>query len=662
MALQPPSFQALPSAPQPLGDGQPDQQRPDFKVSAPGSPQPKSAATPTTQPRPVSPEQQTATANAAQDTADVRSQQANSGATDVKAAEAQAQIANYDKATADRAVLEKQQKTEQDLWAKTHAEKQTVVDQIYKQADNYKVDQNKYWHDAGIGDKVEWGIGIALSGLGNAFLGINNPGQGAAPNPVIQMLQTKAHQSVVAQMDQRDQLEKRGARAEHQLDKYDAFSKDKQAVIQARLGEIDHSLAQKVLATAAKFGTAEALANGQTQAALLEQSSAAHKISAAQHATQVQLQQQQIRAASAASAETRRHNLVEESWQKTKFDEEQQLKAAALALKAQGKLSDDESKRAVFAPGPDGKMMPLRNPNGDLVLAGDPAIAQKQKDMIAGATAYNRLVGQMVRAIHDHGGESTWIKGPEWQRQMTRLQSATAELHDAYGIIAFREPTVQFFEKMATSGVDPTSFARDASAALEESNQNLQAKVNEKIGALGYNGPEIKWTDTTSPPPAAETPDDKQLQVIQGGAPDPGAVYDPTTGRFAPKIGGMYHVDPDAPSAIPPAVVQAEAAKGRQYPDVPSGARALLETNAAQLQDPDPSVSGHAAMILDAATRSSIAGVREYAQQLLTNNINAGPSPVESTTTSSGPGRTSGGRSTADPQVQAPPEWILPRN
>lgn len=251
----------------------------------PMPPQPQ-LAKPTQQRAPAQPSiaQMQAQANAAQTQAEVDAQKANADATAVKAAEATAQVANYDEAKAKRDALIADQQRAADDFAKTHMEKQMAVDAIYKQASDYKVDQDKYWREAGAGTHMGWYVALALSELGNAMQ------RKSGPNPVLQMLQDKMHQAVVAQVDQRDQLLKQGDRAEHQLDKYDAFSKDRQAIIQARMGELDHALAQNVMATAARFGTPTALANGQAEAAKLEQSAAEHKEQATIRAATIQHQ------------------------------------------------------------------------------------------------------------------------------------------------------------------------------------------------------------------------------------------------------------------------------------------------------------------------------------------------------------------------------------
>jgi len=640
----------LPSAAEPQPQQSPAPSR-DFHVPAaaidgPGTPKPPKPAAP---PKPMTPEQGFAAAGAARQAAEQGAeaavqQQAQAmapkNAEDLAAAQAHKEQAD---------AIAADQKRYQDEHDKAYATSQAQIAADNKALDSYKVDQGKYWKDAGIGTHIGWYIAMAMSGLGDAMQGKSGP------NPVIQMLQDKMHQSVVAQVDARDQLkEKRGRNLEAKGEVEQGFA-SRNAEILRRDGANDRAFANALALAAAKSADPIQQAQAAKLIADLRLQSADKQEAAAKDQASYAVQKQQNAIAGGHLAETRRHNLVEEGWQKTKFEEEQNLKAAALLAKQQGKLSDEETKRAVFVPGPDGRMTALRKTGGELVLAGDPAIAQKQRDMVAAATSYNRLVGQMSRAIADHGGESTWIKGKEWQKMESDLQSATAELHDAYGITAFREPTVKFFEKMASAGVDPTSFVRDATGALQESNMNLQAKVNEKLGALGYDGPAIKWQDTTAPPAPLQTPEDTAIRVAMGSrGDDPGAVYDPQAGKYQPKLPGAYRVDPDV-STVPPPSAQ-DAAVAKNFPKMGPAQRSLLEMWGAALQGGDPALRDRAASVLEKLSKDADEqGVRDYAAQLLQNNVTAGvqPNPTEQTTTSSR--GITGGRSFALPALRLTP-------
>lgn len=513
---------------------------------------------------------------------------------------------------------EDQRKKNADALDKARMQNKALIDADSKAVDNFKIDPDKYMKELGVGGHIRYGIGMVLAGIGQGMM------RQGGPNPVLQMMQDKIKQNIEAQHDQRDQLLGKLGRDRQSMADTEKTAGEKQAEIDRQIGFANTVLAKQfdIAANNAADPRTKALAL-QGKAQSLDTANVHHE-KAIELQSQHDYQKQQLGLEGARLGETIRHNKIEEGWQRDKFDQEQQLKAAALLAKQQGKLSEEETKRAVFVPAPDGSWQPLRNKSGEVILAGSPEIAQKQKDMAAGATAYNRLVGQMVRSIKDHGGESTWIKGKEWQKMMSDLQSATAELHDAYGITSFREPTVEFFEKMATSGVDPTSFARDASAALVQSNQNLQAKVNEKLGALGYDGakPAFQVPDTTNPPEPKDTAADQVKKTVLAG-PDPGATFNTELNRWEPKIPGLQNpaaadVSIDKPGSAAPYVQREHDAIARKYPGLGSGKRAILDIAYDQTLSQDAGVRAQGSALLESAAKdASKDDVADYARYLL---------------------------------------------
>lgn len=639
----------------------------DGRTGAPVPPSaPKSApvAKPAAPSRLPGPDQQFAAASGAQDAATADAQRANINATSSAAVEADSQVANYTQHDADAQRIQGELKAAQDDYLKTHAEKQGIVDSLYKQADNYKIDQNKYWKDAGVGSHVGWYVAMALGGLGNAFLGVNNPGQGAAENPAIKALQAKMKESVEMQIDQRSQLKERGARAEHQLDKYDAFSKDRQAIISGRLGELDHVLAQNVMATAAKYKSANVMAAGQKIAADLEQQSAEKKQAAAQFAATYDTQKRQIGATYAGQAQAERHFQAQMGMEQQKIDLQTmgELRKEAQAMK--GAAAKTHVERGIGGLTIDGKPLAADGSNG--FLAPSDKEAEKLREQKAGIDSVNQFVNQMSRGIDEHGGASKFLQSPEYQSMIANKEALKFALHQAYGVEGFRPGIFEELDK-ALGSTDPTSFLRSAVPGLKTARDAVNANFTNKLRVMDerFKG-EYKPEDTSSPPAPGDTVDDKQLKIILGDRKDdPGAVFDPVTGKYEPKIAGMYHVDPDFKGDAPLAETRSVIAVGQQYPNLGAGQAALLRINAEQLKSPDQVVAKHAAAVLDAATRADNSDVRDYAQQLLTDNIGTSvPLPTEQTSTASGPGRTTytGAQSTASPATpQAPPEWVLPR-
>lgn len=229
---------------------------------------------------------------------------------------------------------------EQDDFVKTHAQKQAEADAINKRADNYKIDQNQYWNSLGMGSHIGWYVAMAMSALGNALTG-----HGGAANPVVSMLQDKIHQNVVAQENERDRLQRQGARLDKEVDRFDQFSQNKQARILMKESEADKMLANQFRIAAAKNADAKDRASAMQQAAQLDQSAADKAQQAAQWAAGYDVQKRQLANAQANTAisaghlkETVLHNIVTEGLTQEQRD---------IALMAEQRKESADQKKAI---------------------------------------------------------------------------------------------------------------------------------------------------------------------------------------------------------------------------------------------------------------------------------------------------------------------------
>jgi len=410
---------------------------------------------------------------------------------------------NYEATTKANAAA---RQAEADTYAKYYETNAAKVAADRQQIESWKYNRNQYMDELGVGGKVRWGIAMVLAGIGQGLMH-----QGGA-NPVVEMLQQQIHDANDAQLKQRDAIvQKLGFDREGQQDAA-TYHAQRQAELDKKDGMAGVMLAKQLEEAAVNTADPIARARGMKAAADVRAMSDQQLKGYVEMRSQHDLQAQSNAIAGGHLGETIRHNKFEEGFQVYKENQEAELKAAALAAKQQGKLSDEESKRALYIPGPDGQRIVARKSDGSPVLSGTPELASKDNDMVSAAASYNRLIGQMVRGMNDHGGESGYFKSSDWQKMQTDLESAVAELHDAYGITSFREPTMKFFEKMTTGGVDPTSFIFDATSALKRSNENLQAKVNSRVQGRGYDGPAFKFQDTSAPPAPQQTEEDETLK------------------------------------------------------------------------------------------------------------------------------------------------------
>jgi hypothetical protein len=185
------------------------------------------------------------------------------------------------------------------------------VQQLQKEADDYRIDPNKDFSGSA---KVGSLIAMALSGIGNSIAG-----RGDQPNPVLQMIQQHIKDSVDRQMDQRAQLQKKADRGVTALDRFDQFSKDRDAQSLAMQGQALQRTARQVELAAGQYVAPQARANGMKTAADLKALSAQKFQEAGDKAFDQKIKQQEqdtarahVGVAYAGLAETKRHALVEE--------------------------------------------------------------------------------------------------------------------------------------------------------------------------------------------------------------------------------------------------------------------------------------------------------------------------------------------------------------
>lgn len=180
--------------------------------------------------------------------------------------------------------------------------------------------------------------------------------------------------------------------------------------------------------------------------------------------------------------------------------------------------SDPDLQLGVTAPTESGSTEYLMNtkPDGTKYVwhARSKEEAAKTSGLLAATRSYHRLTDDIIRDIQTHGWMSDYWKSPAWQTQQSRLESAIAELHDAYDIKRFGDNTVEFFKKIATAGMDPTGV-RDASGALRSSAQDLENKVNDKLRTDHYNGPRVHFADT-SKLGAVSSPEEQSFKDMLG--------------------------------------------------------------------------------------------------------------------------------------------------
>lgn len=527
----PPPVAPPPLAPPPISGPEPvlpsmaapqstaPEQNKDFQVpvgafghGGPPAPQPPQSSAP--HPRaPATPDAQMDRAQQKQSQADADAANAIVAKRDAEVNLARDELAANHAYDEQAALIEKQRKAQQEESVKIHAQKAAFVDATMKAVDDYKVDQNKYMHDMGVGKHIGWYIAMAMSGLGEALQGRGGN------NPAVQMLQQKMHDSVVAQIDERDQLKSKNERAQHALDKYDQFSKDRQAQISLMDAQNEKRLANMLREAAAKAKEPMAQANALNEAGKLEQSSAEKAQKSAEFAStnavaksNLQVAQGQLGVSRANAIEANRHNLA------TEENAEQMRLNESLKLERQGK--NDEAKlireRAIG-----GEVVPIKDASGKVIGSRVQDITTKDgktwvpkgtepvvTDFQKGHEAGMRLLST-IDEIRRLGPEflSNTANSNKLQQLKQQMSDARLEAIKYHGLGVPTGHDVELAEgSVGTS--DPTRW-KDSMGGLNKSRESIIRNMNISMKERGLDKP---WE---GPPDPLKTEEHAQTSTEQ---------------------------------------------------------------------------------------------------------------------------------------------------
>lgn len=616
-----PSIQANAAAGQaPPGAGAPDYRVPvsAFKgpagAQSPGSQQsPKPATPPTGTPaapaRPQSFDQQMAGLQQREAGTEQAQQQAIQAGVEAQRPLHEAQTAAFQQARQTVDANQQQRQAEDEQYQKLYATNEAKVAADRDQISSWKFNRNQYLDELGVGGKVRWGIGMVLAGIGQGMM------RQGGPNPVMEMLQQNIHDANEAQYKQRDTLvQKLGFDRQTGQDAA-TYHATRQAEIDKADGLAYTALAKNLEEAAVKTADPIAQANGLKEAANVRAMGDEKIKGYIQMKTQHDQQQQQLGIEGGRLAlEGKKFD-----WEKNKDQQKLDIEAAALLAKKQGKLSEEESKRALFIPGPDGKPVVARDQAGNPVLSAE---AAKDRGALAATEAYNQLTNQMVRGIKDHGGESDFWHSADWQRMQTDYNAALVELHKAYGVESFRgEWTADMFKKIESAGMDPTAYnwvRENAIPALQRSNENVQSKANAMLHSNGYDGEPIRFANTSNPAPPTQSDEDK---VAADALLNPRRGFDKRPGKLATELGNLSARGPlGRTETIDSRLEQA----GGILPSV----RQFMDTAASALNSRDLAIRRHYSdQLANIADNSESPETAAYAQQLLDraaqNQLNA---------------------------------------
>lgn len=492
-------------------------------------------------------------------------------------------------------------------------DKHAAVNAANAQVDNYKVDQQKYWHDASTAKKVGWLVSMAVSGLGQALQGKSGP------NPVAEMLSQAAARSVASQMDTRNQLKESAARKTGEVDAWDRFSSNKDAQYHAGLSQAQTLLAQQVNTTAAKYGSPEAIANGQKVAAELLKGAGENAQKAAEFAANhdiakgnLAVSRGQLGVSVAAQKENVRHNMAMED-----LTSQQRDIAAAAALEA-GK--SDEAK-LIRERSMGGEVIPVKDAEGNVVDYKTGLITNKDGTVwipngteakVTELQKQHEAAVQLVQTL-----DAIRREGPEWlsdtansdkkQRLDQLFKDATLQAIAAKGLGVPTGNDIELAQGVIGT-TDPTRY-KDSIAGLNQARESLVRNHNVVLKRAGLDK---DWNpvDTGKKGAAAQPGDDAQKLI----STDPRKL---SSDQWRNETGSSP-TDYSGPNGQNRAR-DVFAKTGNMLPSQ----RTALDNWGAMLASKDLGQRRTAATYLqNAIDKGGNSAIREYAQQLLNQQLN----------------------------------------
>jgi hypothetical protein len=377
---------------------------------------------------------------------------------------------------------------------------------------NHKVDQNRLWHNMGTGSKIMAGIGIMLSGLGNALAK-----KGDARNPALDMIMGAIQDDVRMQLADRDKLGQVAAMRKDAVGDLRAAYNDDEAAYGAIVAGNTRRVANNVAAVAARAKDPAAKLRAEEGAALLNGEAdkiaqAADELAAA--ARQQTLENEQ-RASQLGLAWAGHKRGIFESDRafaegQRKFDLDMQkdydlAMAAAAAKRAEGdakaaeKIEKEAKETRELAIGGFNRE-PLKNKDGTVFKSPDTHEAAKlRKQVTAGAEAI-RIIDQ-IKQLRDKEG-ATWFKTDAARQLKGNLAALQLEIKNSAELGVLAGPDMGLIESYLGTG-DPTEFDTFGSIekGLDEARNNLRSKVQRSLETANYTGtwqpPDLGKVDKT---------------------------------------------------------------------------------------------------------------------------------------------------------------------
>lgn len=409
-----------------------------------------------------------------------------------------------------------------------------------------KIDQGRFWHDAGTGQKVLMGIGLALGAAAQAFNG--------KTNPALEMIQKAVAQDIQLQMADREKLGTVVGQKGAALDRMMAITRDNQATAQAAMSAGLQRVRLQVEQIASQTKSDTAKTNAQDLAGQLDMLAGQQLDSAAQGAWGRMVQQRQLAQQDRSLAIQGGHLALAANAQKEQIREfdlgradrllaqaqDDAMKGMQIALSKAAKngatpeqlktIQEIETKKleqtawtppTVTKDPKTGaiaiaKPQPLTNQDGSQVSM-TKENANEYNDKLTAAITYSKFADKLLDLRNKYGWESDARKSGEW-REMQQLWSELAvQKKNLAQLGALSESDYDLLNKALGTG-DPTEI-RDISAGVLQGRSSVWDAVNGYAESHGYDGHQRIELPPTGDTPASNTPTGEQVSAAQETVP-----------------------------------------------------------------------------------------------------------------------------------------------
>lgn len=358
---------------------------------------------------------------------------------------------------------------------------------------NFKIDDNRRWHNLSTGRKILAGISVALSGLGDAL------SRRTGPNLAMGIITGAIKDDVEAQLREREQLGKRIGIKQNSLDNYRKIAADDREAGQLKVAEEYKRVAAQIDATAAQYASPKAKLAAQMTAAQLQEHAASIISQHGEAAWNRDVKRQELANQRASIGISGGHlALAGKQFEYAKKHDRDQMLIEAAKLAQAGKVKESEEwlKRGIS-----GTLAPVKDKDGNVVDYESTPLMQrdgKTRWIPTGSeaavdklrnekVATDRLVQIMDQVI---------AAGPEWlsdSRNSDKLQqmkadwaAAKLEVKDVKQLGVIAGPDLDLIEDYLGTP-DPTRY-KDSTAGIERARKNLVSGMNIRMRAHDFTG------------------------------------------------------------------------------------------------------------------------------------------------------------------------------